>query len=101
MALRTPTPRNSTDLQRGQCEDGTPYSNAITPECLTVSLGGAAGREATSKAGGIAYGGFVATAEIRATGFLGSRNLLRCPDVRLRNPYSFFRAGHLALVSLG
>ncbi len=50
---------------------------------LTVSLCGAASREATSKARGIAYVGLVPAAKIGPARFLGRRNLLRCPNVWL------------------
>ena len=104
MALRTPTPLKSTDLQLGQREENTPYSSSFSPPahlavrfCGASSIGGEVMLERSPGGGDLRL---VATAAIGTARFPGCFDLFRRPDVRLGKFNVFFGAGNLALVPL-
>jgi hypothetical protein len=91
MALRTPTPLNSTDPQCEQWAD-TSYSSAIHRAVPVVAAELARGR------GGF---GLPVTAQVRAAGFAGGLYLFVGPYVGLGSLDILPGAGNLTFVALG
>ncbi len=92
MALRTPTPRNSTDPQCEQWAEYTTNSTAIPSRVPAVAAELARGADGF---------GLPVTAQVGAAGFAGGFNLFVGPDVGLRGLHVLPGAGNLAFVTLG
>src|ERR1019366_5676804 len=92
MALRTPTPRNSTDPQCEQWGEYTPYSSAIPTPVPAVAAESARGSHGV---------GVPVTAQVRTAGLAGGFDLFVGPYIGLRNLDVLSGAGNLALVTLG
>ena len=92
IALRTPTPRNSTDPQCEQWGEYTPYSTAIPTPVPAAAAESARGSHGF---------GLPVTAQVRTAGFAGGFDLFVGPYIGLRNLDVLSGAGNLALVTLG
>ena len=91
MALRTPTPLNSTDPQCAQWGDTT-YSSAIRGRVPVVAAGSPRGADGF---------GLAVTAQVRAAGFAGGFDLFVGSYVGLGEFDVLPGAGHLTFVTLG
>jgi hypothetical protein len=91
MALRTPTPLNSTDPQCEQWAD-TSYSSAIHNPVPAVA------EELARGCGGF---GLPVTAQVRAAGFAGGFYLFVGSYIGLRGLHILTGAGNLTFVTLG
>ena len=92
MALRTPTPLNSTDPQCEQWGEYTTKNSAIPSRVPVVAAKSARGSDGF---------GFPVAAQVGTAGFAGGFDLFVGPYVGLRGLHVFPGAGNLAFVTLG